>query len=232
MKNNLKALVLQGKQDAADLTKVLEEMEKLAEEGHEAEARALGNEFVLMAKKFEVSRYEMMRSCGDPAVRAQFEKVHEDAHPVQIGFTEEGWFALYMDPLARTAKAACKEWSRVIVNPAMAKFFADKDTVRIPKCTVIFRHVYDRDDPRAGLRDYDNVEVKQITDTVAMYVMVDDNPRCCCSIHCSAPGTTPHTEVYVIPQEDNLKWIEMEPNIPDGGMPLTDRVPEAWKVTM
>ncbi len=120
---------------------------------------------------------------------------------MEIGFTREGWFVLRMDPLASNKDEASKAWVRATITPEIRKFFADKDTVRYPKCTVIFRHVYDREHPEYGLRDYDNVEVKLVLDIVAMYVMVDDSPLQCNVYHCSAPGPHPFSEVYVIPPD-------------------------------
>ncbi|MBQ9839658.1 MAG: hypothetical protein IJO56_09245, partial [Oscillospiraceae bacterium] len=130
----------------------------------------------------------------------------------------------------KTKDTASKEYIRGIIYPAMRRFFADKATVRYPDCTLIFRHVYDRNIPGAQYRDYDNVEVKMVADTVAMYVMVDDSPLHCRTFHCCAPGNESRTEVYVVPQKDFGKWCEMEDSIPDEGMPLSPCLPDAWKV--
>ena len=166
----------------------------------------------------------------NPQAKASVGRTIAECVPVQMGYTEEGWFGIRMEPLAKTKDTASKEYIRGIIYPAMRRFFADKATVRYPDCTLIFRHVYDRNIPGAQYRDYDNVEVKMVTDTVAMYVMVDDSPLHCRTFHCCAPGKESRTEVYVVPQNDFKKWCEMEDSIPDEGMPLSPSLPDAWKV--
>lgn len=216
-----------------DLT-VMEEMmlrlKRMAGSGKQAEAEALLQKLITKSTQIVVRYRDLALNSDDPAVRAAAEKIIAEECPVEVGFTGEGWFALRMVPLVPSGDTASKEYIRGIINAALRRFFADKATVRYDKCTVAFRHVYDQETPEFGSRDYNNAEVKLVTDTVAMYVMVDDGPRHCRMFHCTAPGTVPRTEVYVMPQEDLLKWSLMEPDFPDEGVPLTDQVPDKWKV--
>ena len=147
-------------------------------------------------------------------------KIISQMNTMEIGFTEEGWFGVRMMPLARTKETACKEYVRGILAPELKRFFADKANVRYPECVLIFRHVYDRTDPESGRRDYNNAEVKIVRDLVAMYVMVDDNPFVCETYYLSAPGDVPRTDIFVVPQSEFLKWLQVEDSIPEEGLPL------------
>lgn len=216
--------------DLAACTEKLEQTRQLLRAGREEEAGEILRAIAMLGNELTVRHRQMVMDTGDPNARADVERIIAQIHPVEIGFTPEGWFGLRMEPLARTRDTASKEYIRGIIYPAMRRFFADKATVRYPRCTLIFRHVYDRNTPEAQYRDYNNAEVKLVTDTVAMYVMVDDDPLHCNVFHCSAPGPESRTEVYVVPREDFAAWFAMEPGFPDEGVRLEPQVPDAWKV--
>ena len=219
----------QNKRDLAMYEDKMALAKQLALAGKDDEAGELLREMTMLSTRITCRQREML--CTDnPAGKADLEQIIAETHPMEIGFTPEGWFGIRMEPLARTKDTASKEYIRGIIYPALRRFFADKATVRYPKCTLIFRHVYNRNTPEAQYRDYDTVEVKLVTDAVAMYVMVDDNPLHCRSFHCCAPGMESRTEVYVVPQKDFAKWCAMEDNIPDEGMPLSPCIPDVWKV--
>lgn len=152
-----------------------------------------------------------------------------DDYPIKMGFTPQGWFALWMEPLAATKDNASKVRIRKILTPAMRDFFAEKPVIRYPKSTIIIRHVYDRDFPISGYRDYDNVEVKFVVDLVAMYMLVDDGPLHCNVYHCCTTGNESHTEVYVLPQEEFHTWLAHDQ---ENAFFISDTVPEQWILTV
>jgi len=223
-------LMNQSKRDLTTCKERLEQAAHLYKAGKEAEASEILQEIAMLSAKITVRQREMLRDSAVSTAQEDVDDIIAETHPMEIGFTPEGWFGIRMEPLAKTKDTASKEYIRGIIYPAMRRFFADKATVRYTQCTMIFRHVYDRNIPRAQYRDYDNVEVKMVADTIAMYVMVDDSPLYCRTFHCCAPGKESRTEVYVVPQKDFRKWCEMEDSIPDEGMPLSPSLPDAWKV--
>ncbi|MBQ8240650.1 MAG: hypothetical protein IJZ38_07410 [Bacteroides sp.] len=229
MNENVIAVAKKSQKDLSAMEEMMDRLHCLMKAEKQEEAEALLQKLMVMSQQVALRHRELALGADDPDVRVAAEKIIAEENPVEIGFTGEGWFALRMMPLARTKDTASKAYIRGIIFPAMKRFFADKPTVRFPACTVVYRHVYDRDLPESGYRDYDNVEVKLVTDAVAMYVMVDDSPKRCRMYHCTAPGPASRTEVYVMPQEDLLKWTLMEPDFPDEGVTLTNQVPEQWK---
>ena len=42
-------------------------------------------------------------------------------------------------------------------------------------CVICFSQIYDRELPQRRIRDYDNLEFKQILDTLCTYVLTDDS---------------------------------------------------------
>ena len=230
MNENIQRLLNLDKKDLAACKHKLEQAAHLFRLGKDDEANEVLQEIAVLGSRIAVRQREMVMYSDNPEAQADMERIIAETHPMEIGFTPEGWFGIRMEPLAKTKDTASKEYIRGIIYPAMRRFFADKATVRCPKCTLIFRHVYNRWCPESQYRDYDNVEVKIVTDTVAMYVMVDDSPMHCRMFHCSASGKESRTEIYVVPQKDFSKWCEMEDSIPDEGVPLSPCIPDAWKV--
>lgn len=226
----MKAFIKTGKKYLGMIVPALEAAEALIAEGKDEEAMALLANVPLQSKAMILSMKDFLEASGDPEAKEKAAQIMADEFPVRIGFTEQGWFGIHMMPLAKTPDSASKEFVREILTPALKKFFADKPTIRYPECVVCFRHVYDRNCPESGKRDYNNAEVKLAKDLVAMYVMRDDNPRYC-DTHCmSAPGKEPHTEIYIVPRAEYPNWLMEKANIPDDGMPLTDQIPERYSL--
>ena len=109
---------------------------------------------------------------------------------------------------------------------SLERFFMDKPMRKFGKCTVIFRHVYNRDNPKRAWRDHDNIEIKTVIDAIALFVMEDDSPHVCQHFYCSAEGDCDKTEVYVVPQEEFLMWCKIQPSISGDGLKLYDSPPQ------
>ena len=86
---------------------------------------------------------------------------------------------------------------------------------------IIYRHVYAEGFPDRKKRDHDNIETNEITDAIALFVMTDDAPKYCQHHHCSVEGPTERTEVYVVPEQDFVKWYEASKTFPEEGVKLS-----------
>ena len=75
-------------------------------------------------------------------------------------------------------------------------------------CVICFSQIYDRELPQRRIRDYDNLEFKQILDTIAAYVLVDDTGLLCDSYHTTELGTHDHTIVSIMDCEAFPGWIK------------------------
>jgi hypothetical protein len=224
-----KAIVRTGK-ELIPAEKMLQDARTLYAAGQEAQAEELLKQATILVQKAALHIREIPDCTGNPNARAEVRQILLEEHPVRMGFTREGWFTLRMEALARNPEMASKEYIRGFLYPAMNQFWADKDRIRYPKAVMVFRHVYNRNHPEQAVQRFNNAEVKLVTDTVAMYVLVDDSPMHCSFCHCNVPGDDAHTEVYVIPWAEFPAFLQEADAIPEGGLPMTDQVPEAWKV--
>lgn len=162
---------------------------------------------------------------GRPHVFFDTDQKLEPPTPVEVGFTREGWFSLRMPMLLPKKERGSAAFVRMLLLPALRRFFQGKPPVRISPCVLIFRHVYARDRPDRALRDHDNIETNMAADCVALYVMEDDGPAVCSHYECTAQGDRERTEIYVVPQAEFPQWLLSEKSMPEEGVELLQHRP-------
>ena len=62
------------------------------------------------------------------------------------------------------------------------------------------------------IRDYDNLECKQILDTVAAFLMKDDSGLLCDVYHCTQFGTEDCTILTIMEKSYFSKWLKAHEN--------------------
>ena len=125
----------------------------------------------------------------------------------EIGYTPEGWFSLVIPMLLPKRNPRQNvEYIRDSLYPPMVDFFRKHPSERLDDCVIVFRHVYDKTTPEKQYRDHDNIEIKQVTDIVAFFMMKDDGPGVCSHYYCTAAGDTNCTQVYVVPRSEFGLW--------------------------
>lgn len=159
---------------------------------------------------------------GNPLAAQEVESLVQVNIPVEIGFTEEGWFSVRLPGLLPKKAEGSADYVRSFLYPAMRDFFRGKAPVRYRSCVLIYRHVYSRQRPERQRRDHDNIEVNMVSDIVALYTMEDDGASLCRHYYCSAAAETERTEVYVVPEEAFPQWLKEEKEMPEKGVTLYD----------
>lgn len=176
-------------------------------------------EFEASSENLTLTARTIPVATGRPSAPMDVEMVMEKEIPVEMGFTEQGWFQLRMPLLLPQKGKGGAQYIRGFLYPAMMRFMRnDQRALRYKECILIYRHVYSRTYDERKYRDHDNIELNMVTDTVAVRVMADDSPMLCRHYYCSAAGDTERTELYVIPRTDFSKWLEMEDHIPECGL--------------
>ena len=158
------------------------------------------------AEKFTLTARHIPAYTGNPQARQMSKQVISDNIPVKVGFTPEGWFGVVMPTLLPKKYKGNSEYIMDYMYPAMQNFFRGKQPVKYTNCVLIFRHIYQHDRPERMYRDHDNIEVKAVTDIIALYVLFDDSPLHCSNYHCSASGDENRTEIFVVPQNEFETW--------------------------
>ena len=70
-----------------------------------------------------------------------------------------------------------------------------------------FSHQYDRSLSQRRVRDYDNLECKQILDTAAAFLMKDDSGLLCDVYHCTRLGTEDCTVLTIMEKSCFPEWL-------------------------
>ena len=78
---------------------------------------------------------------------------------------------------------------------------------RFRECVVCISHVYDHELPDWCLLDYDNLQQKQILDTIALYVMADDSGLLCDAYNTTEPGDKDGTRIYIMEKGRFAGWL-------------------------
>ena len=163
---------------------------------------------------------------GHPMAREHLRSAIREAVPVELGFTEQGWFCLRMPMLLPRKEKSSRSYLRGFLYPALEEFTANLEPIRLPNCVMIFRHVYDHRRPEREYRDHDNIELNTVVDAIAMFFLVDDTPLECRHYYCSASGEKEMTEVYIVPREEFESWLAMEKNPEKLRKKLYENLPE------
>lgn len=95
---------------------------------------------------------------------------------------------------------------------AMQEYLKDSAMPLYRDCVVCFSQVYNKELSLERVRDYDNVEFKQILDTIAGYVLTDDTGLFCDLYHTTELGESDCTYVYIMEKATFPSWIKARKN--------------------
>ena len=73
-------------------------------------------------------------------------------------------------------------------------------------------HIYSRELPSRRVCDYDNLELKQILDVIAAFIMADDSGLLCDAYNTTELGETDCTQVSVMDKDSFSAWLESRKN--------------------
>ncbi len=89
----------------------------------------------------------------------------------------------------------------------MEQYLMSHSLERYEECVICFTHVYDAKLSTRRIRDYDNMECKQILDTVAAFLIVDDTGLCCDAYHTTILGESDCTILTVMAKSMFSQWL-------------------------
>ena len=98
------------------------------------------------------------------------------------------------------------------LNFALQEYVTKRNLPLYRDCVVCFRQTYDRNLSSRRVRDYDNLELKQILDTIAAYVLSDDSGLFCDSYHTTEFGCSDFTAIYIMEKNAFPEWVKQWKN--------------------
>ena len=103
-----------------------------------------------------------------------------------------------------------KENTEFITDPlyfTLSRYSDGNPLKRYSHCVVCFSHIYS-DDSKRYIRDYDNLELKQILDVIAAFLMEDDSGLLIDAYNTTETGKTDCTEISVMEKRRFSDWIK------------------------
>lgn len=102
-----------------------------------------------------------------------------------------------------------------LIDPLYFTLSSYADNHKLPsfeQCVVCFSHVYDKECSLHRIRDYDNLELKQILDIVSTFVMMDDTGLLCDAYNTTELGENDCTRITVMKKERFTEWLNRRKN--------------------
>ncbi len=98
------------------------------------------------------------------------------------------------------------DYLRCIYLESFKKFFSDKHIIYRERVVILFKNFFPEE---SSMIDDDNFDTKIITDMIAEYVLIDDNPKRCMKIFDYGISNDKHTEIIIFPLSRWHEFIEM-----------------------
>ena len=77
---------------------------------------------------------------------------------------------------------------------------------------VCFSHIYSEKFHNRRIRDYDNLELKQLLDVLSTFIMEDDTGLLVDAYNTTEIGETDCTRIFVMQKEHFTKWLTKREN--------------------
>ena len=96
------------------------------------------------------------------------------------------------------------------LHAALKQYAEQQNLPHFRECTICIEHVYDRSLPIKAVRDYDNLEMKEVLDIIALYCMTDDTGALCDQFQTTRFADSSCTIISVIQKEKFSAWLDMK----------------------
>ena len=96
------------------------------------------------------------------------------------------------------------------LHAALKQYAEQQNLPHFRECTVCIEHIYDRCLPIKAVRDYDNLETKEVLDIIALYCMTDDTGALCDQFQTTRFADSSYTIISVMQKEKFSAWLDMK----------------------
>lgn len=93
------------------------------------------------------------------------------------------------------------------LNFALQEFVREQHIPLYRDCIICFIQVYDKALSKNRIRDYDNLEFKQILDVISTHTLIDDSGQFCDLHHMTELGDEDYTVVHVMEKSAFPGWL-------------------------
>ncbi len=108
-----------------------------------------------------------------------------------------------------------RQSSEFLIDPLYFTLSQYADSHMLPMykhCVICFSHIYDKTLPTNRIRDYDNLEMKQILDVLATFLMEDDTGLLVDAYNTTELGETECTCISIMSKSRFQRWLKEREN--------------------
>ena len=108
-----------------------------------------------------------------------------------------------------------RQSTEFLIDPMYFTLSQYSDSHRLPRykqCVVCFSHIYSRELPARRVRDYDNLELKQLLDVISTFIMEDDTGLLVDAYNTTEIGETDCTRISVMDKNRFQTWLSEREN--------------------
>ena len=108
-----------------------------------------------------------------------------------------------------------RQSTEFLIDPLYFTLSQFADSHKLPRfshCVVCFSHIYSQEQSSSRIRDYDNLEMKQLLDVLATFIMEDDNGLLVDAYNTTEIGETDCTCISVMDKNRFPVWLEEREN--------------------
>ncbi len=112
-------------------------------------------------------------------------------------------------------KRTQRQSAEFLIDPLYFTLSQYADSHKLPKfkqCVVCFSHIYSEELSSLRIRDYDNLELKQLLDVISTYIMEDDNGLLIDAYNTTEIGKQDCTRISVMTKERFSDWLSEREN--------------------
>lgn len=127
--------------------------------------------------------------------------------PHNIQITKDSDIVKIKLPALLSKKKTSSEFLSEPLFCALSEYAIEHEFKKLDRALICFEHIYDKALPMKQYRDYDNMEQKQVLDTIALFALYDDNSGLCDIYNTTSAGEYSHTCIYIMPPELFSDWL-------------------------
>lgn len=132
------------------------------------------------------------------------------AHDIQITHTEHRVEITLPGLIPKRTKRINTTFLTDPLYASLEAYTKENTLPRFTDCVVCFSHIYDEKLSSRRVRDYDNLECKQILDTVANFLMTDDSGLHCDAYHTTEFGNNDCTILTLMERNEFPAWLKQQ----------------------
>ena len=108
-----------------------------------------------------------------------------------------------------------RQSTEFLIDPLYFTFSQYSDShplKRFKHCVVCFSHIYSAEFPKQNVRDYDNLELKQLLDVIATFIMEDDTGLLVDAYNTTEIGSADCTRISIMEKDRFSDWLKKREN--------------------